>query len=359
MIRLRTGTVVAVAAERPGAVELVVEVEGARGSALAYPGIVGPAGPGDRVLLNTTAVDLGLGTGGMHLVVAVEGVDETEADGPGHTMKARYTPSQVKVLSVEEADSPHRAAVAGDGRLDGTPVVWIPLHSMLGPAVAGARAAGAGRVAWVMTDGAALPAALSRLSSELRASGLLDAVVSSGQAFGGDLESISVFSGLLAARGVVGADVIVVGDGPGSSGTDTVWGSTHLASAMSMNAAAVLAGRPVAALRISFADPRERHLAVSHHSQTALSRVAMTDVDVAVPAIEDEARRDAVWRSLESAGVAALHRLTEVDGRPALDLLADHGIAMESMGRSFADDPEFFLAAGAAGVLAGGMVAGG
>jgi len=264
MIRLRTGTVLAVTAERPGAVELSVEVEGGAAAALAYPGLVGPVGPGDRVVLNTTAVALHLGTGGLHFVVAVEGTPSRDADGPGHTMKARYTPQQVKVLAAEEAQSPHRDALARADSLGGVPVVWTPLHSMLAPVVAGARAAGAHRVAYVMTDGAALPAAFSRLAAELRASGLLDAVVTAGQAFGGDLESINVFTGLLVAREAAGADVLVVGDGPGSSGTESVWGSTHLQSAMSLNAAGILHGSPVAALRISFADPRHRHRGVSH-----------------------------------------------------------------------------------------------
>ena len=172
MIRLRTGTVLAVTAERPGAVELSVEVEGGAAAALAYPGLVGPVGPGDRVVLNTTAVALHLGTGGLHFVVAVEGTPSRDADGPGHTMKARYTPQQVKVLAAEEAQSPHRDALARADSLGGVPVVWTPLHSMLAPVVAGARAAGAHRVAYVMTDGAALPAAFSRLVSNMIATGV-------------------------------------------------------------------------------------------------------------------------------------------------------------------------------------------
>ncbi len=344
MIRLRRGTVNRVLDGPPGALELEVEVEGAPARALAYPDLVGPVGPGDDVLLNTTAVSLGLGTGGLHFVVAVEGAGDTEAAGPGRTMKLRYTPQQV-------------AEMEGASDLGGTPVVWVPLHSMLGPAAAGARAGGAERVVYVMTDGAALPAALSRLVARLRAAELLSSVVTSGQAFGGDLEAVNVFSGLLAARYAAGADVIVVGDGPGNTGTGTVWGATDIASAMSLNAAAILGGRPVAALRMSFSDPRERHREVSHHAITALSRVALQPVHIAVPVIDDEARREAVWRRLREARIEERHQLVEVTGQPALDLLAERGVEVESMGRTAADDPEFFLAAGAAGVLAGRMVA--
>jgi len=270
-------------------------------------------------------------------------------------MKLRYTPQQVRVHAVEEEGGPHRAEMEEATDLGGLPVVWVPLHSMLGPAAAGARAGGAERVVYVMTDGAALPAVLSRLAARLRSAELLSSVVTAGQAFGGDLEAVNVFSGLLAARYAAGADVIVVGDGPGNTGTGTVWGATDIASAMSLNAAAILGGRPVAALRISFADPRERHREVSHHAITALSRVAVQPVHVAVPVIDDEARRAAVWRRLREAKLEERHQLVEVTGQPALDVLAERAVEVESMGRTAADDPEFFLAAGAAGVLAGRM----
>jgi uncharacterized protein DUF3866 len=356
-MRMRRGTVLELLAERPGAVELMVEVEGDRARAVSYPALVGPVRPGDQVLLNTTAVWLGLGTGGHHFVIAVEGHQELDVTGTGRTMKLRYTPHQVAVQAAEEEGSPHRATMESASGLDGLPVVWAPLHSMLGPAVAGARAAGASRVAYVMTDGAALPAGLSRLAASLRDAGLLSSVISVGQAFGGDLEAVSVFSGLLAGRHVVGADVLVVCNGPGNAGTGTAWGAADVESAMTLNAVGILGGRPVAALRVSFADPRERHRGVSHHSITALSKVALVPVHVAVPAVEDEGRRRSIWDPLREAALQERHQLVETSGRPALDLLEEHGIEPESMGRKVAEDPEFFLAAGAAGVLAGRMAA--
>jgi uncharacterized protein DUF3866 len=356
-VRLRRGIVLAVLDERPGAIELSVEVEGGPARAVAYPALVGPVRPGDGVLLNTTAVWLRLGTGGVHFVVAVEGREELEAIGPGRTMKLRYTPHQMKVVAAEEEESPHREVMEAAEGLDGLPVVWVPLHSMVGPAAAGARAAGAAKVAYVMTDGAALPSGLSRMAAALRRSGLIQSVITTGQAFGGDLEAVSVFSGLLAGRHVVGADALVVGDGPGNAGTGTTWGASDVESAMALNAIGILGGRPVAALRVSFADPRRRHRGVSHHSITALARVALVPVHVAVPALEDEGRRREMWDSLREADLEGRHQLVEATGRPALDLLAEHGIEADSMGRGPTEDPEFFLAAGAAGVLAGRMVA--
>ena len=45
----------------------------------------------------------------------------------------------------------------------------------------------------------------------------------------------------------------------------------------------MLRGRPVASLRISEADPRERHRGISHHSLTAYGRVALARADVVLP----------------------------------------------------------------------------
>ncbi len=352
MIRLRRGRVVALGASRPGAQELTVEVEGERVPALAYPGLTGPVREGDVVLLNTTAVALGLGTGGFHLVMGVEGGLDLEPGRGGRVMKARYTPSQVAVAAVEET---HRDLLEASPGLAGTPVVAAPLHSMVAPVAAGAKAAGAARVAYVMTDGAALPGAFSRLVPRLRQAGLLDAFVTCGQAFGGEVEAVTLWTGLLAAREVLGAEVIVVADGPGNLGTDTTWGVSALASGHALNAAEVLRGRPVAALRVSFADPRPRHRGVSHHSLTILGQVATCRANVAVPQLEDPSQRAAVWGALLARRLEERHQLVEADGRPALAELERRGVEVRSMGRSPVDDPAFFLAAGAAGVLAGRM----
>jgi Protein of unknown function (DUF3866) len=347
--------VLVVRRDRPDALELEVEVEGERAAAVAFPTLTGPIREGATVVLNTTAVALGLGTGGVHFVVAVEGGNDTDLDvSTGRLMKARYTPLQTAVRSVEETDADLLERSNG---LAGIPVAVAPLHSMIGPVAAGARAAGASRVAYVMTDGAALPGAFSRLVHQLRERGVLAGFVTCGQAFGGDLETATLWTGLLAAREILGADAIVVADGPGNLGTATKWGVSALGAGHSMNAAASLGGRPVAALRVSFADSRARHRSVSHHSITILSDVCLVRADVAVPLLEGT-QREQVWASLREARLEERYRLVEVDGGPALEAMVDHGVEVRSMGRTAHDDSAFFLAAGAAGILAGQMAAG-
>jgi 8-oxo-dGTP pyrophosphatase MutT (NUDIX family) len=217
--------VAAVRREWPGAVELDVTSDGARLPALAYPALTGRPQVGDRVLLNVTALELGLGTGGYALVVAVPDRLPDDPAGPGHLVKARYTPLQATVLGADEQGSPHHAVLASADDLGGMPVVVADLHSALPAVLAALRADGPGRTAaYVMLDGGALPAWFSRTTAALREAGWLTGTVTVGQAFGGDLEAVTVHTGLLAARHVLGADVTIVAQGPGNLGTVGVLG---------------------------------------------------------------------------------------------------------------------------------------
>jgi len=325
-----------------------VALDGEQAPALCFPALVGRPSPGDRVLLNTTAWEMGLGTGGYTLVVALpDALPPDPADGSGHLVKARYTPLQATVLGVDEQDSPHHGALRDADSLDGMPVVVADLHSALPAVLAGLLADRPGtRVAYVMTDGGALPLWFSRTVAGLRDAGWLHGTVTVGQAFGGDLEAVTVHTGLLAARLVLGADVAVVTQGPGNLGTGTRWGFSGVAAGEAVNAAGVLGGRPVAALRVSAADPRERHQGVSHHSLTAYGRVALTGADVVVPILAG------AFGAQVEAGAAALgerHELVRVDVtglRAALDACPQ---PLSSMGRSVAQDPACFLASAAAG----------
>jgi Protein of unknown function (DUF3866) len=354
VIHVRRGVVRRVTTTRPGAQELEVETDGGLAAAIAYPALGGEVRPGDTVLLNTTALDLELGTGGLHVVIAIEGRGLAAEPVPGHVMKVRYTPVQTAVASVEET---YAAVLEASEGLAQIPVVCAPLHSMVAPIAAGVKRSSDARAVYLMTDGAALPGGFSRLVHELRSGDLLDGWITSGQAFGGELEAVTVWSGLLAAKELLEAEVIVVADGPGNLGTDTTWGVSALASGHALMAAATLGGRPIPALRVSFADARERHRGVSHHSLTILADVCRVDVNVPVPVLDDDAQRAAVWDALRSRKLEEIHHLVEVDGAPAVDELRARGIDVRSMGRGIDDDPAFFLAAGAAGVLAGRLAA--
>lgn len=351
---MREATVVSVGRSWSGATELEValsgEPEGSTGRAIAYVELVGTPAVGSRVLLNTSATALGLGTGGYDLVVACLDQLPPDPSGPGHIVKARYTAMQTVVLGVDEEDSPHRAVMEATSSLDGTPVVIADLHSALPAVVAAVLADRPGtRISYVMTDGGALPIWFSRTVAELCERSLLAGTVTCGQAFGGDLEAVTLHSGLLAAKAVQGAEIIVVTQGPGNLGVGTPWGFSGVAAGDAINAVAAIDGLAVASLRISDADPRERHRGISHHSRTAVGKVALAPCDVVVPAPLSTALETAVHEDLVSSGIAERHTVVTVDTTGLADALHAFEIPMSTMGRSIDEDLAYFLAAAAAG----------
>ena len=352
-----------------------MDVAGTQVRALAYPELTGAPEPGDRVLLNTSALDKGLGTGGYALVIAVPDRLPPDPEEPGHLVKARYTPLQACVLGADEQGSPWHDVLRDADDLHGMPVVVADLHSALPAVLAGYYAArddgsggdgrggdgagsgsGTGRppVAYVMLDGGALPAWFSRTAAELRAAGWLAGTVTVGQAFGGDLEAVTLHTGLLAARHVLGAEMIVVAQGPGNLGTGTRWGFSGVSSGEAVNAIAALRGRPVASLRVSEADARPRHRGVSHHSLTAYGRVALARADIVVPELPGDFGAEV---AAAAAPLASRHDLIGVSTAGLDDVLRGCPVRLSTMGRGLDEDRAYFLTAAAAGRHAAAVTA--
>ena len=274
---------------------------------------------------------MGLGTGGVAFVLPVRESDAAVPENEDHFVKLPYTPLQHPAPPPLERDD-----------LVGVPVVVLPLHSHLAPACCAASDLHPGaRVAFVWQEGGALAVAFSRVVEELAERGILHAVVSSGACFGGDVEAPNVYSGLLAAAGpAAGADLVLVGIGPGVVGTATAHGHGGMSAAVALNAASSLGASPVLAPRLSGADARARHRGVSHHTVAAL-RAALAGCRVAVPertgGLPD--------------GLPRRHSY-EVVPYGAAGLERRHGVTFSSMGRGYKDDGVFFDAAAAAVALA-------
>ncbi len=301
-----TRTVVGMISERAGLQRVELD-DGRRAYVLTQ--LIGPVSVGDRVVVNTTAVDLGLGTGGWDVVHWNLSREAWSAPGGGHVLKLRYTSLQV--------DTGVAAEAATD--LAGKPVVACDLHSQLAPvAIAFAEAAPGSRLSYVMTDSAALPMALSDLVADLVDRGLLAETITCGQAFGGGREAVNLHSALVLAEG----DAVVVAPGPGVVGTGSRLGFGGLEVATVIDATAVLGGRPIVALRYSGADARARHQGRSHHTTTALELASH-------PALAPE----------------------PADGWDGPDVGS-----VTSMGRTQAEDPDFFRYAAAAGLAAAQLV---
>ncbi len=334
-----THTVVAITDERRGLQRVALD-DGSRAFVLTQ--LIGPVDVGDEVVVNTTAVDLDLGTGGWHVVHWNLARREWGSSGPHHIMKLRYTSLQLDAGAVEED---HGEAMASFDDLGGRVVVVCGLHSQLAPVVLAVRSrAPDARIAYVMTDGAALPLALSDTVHQLCADGHLDVTVTAGHAFGGDLEAVGVPSALAAAVAVGRADVIVAGCGPGVVGTGTRLGASALEVADIVDTCSALGGRPVVCARYSEAETRPRHAALSEQTKVALE-LARTVAEVPVPAgpVADDVRRSLLGLP---------HRVVDVPVADLASVLAPMTGRLSSMGRSPTDDPVFYAVAVAAGTFA-------
>jgi Protein of unknown function (DUF3866) len=348
MPAFKTGKVETILQERAGLQRVEVNLDGALERAYVLTQLTGPVGLGDHVVVNTTAVDLGLGTGGWHVVHWNLARDHYSAPGPGHIMKARYTSLQTDVGSSEE----HWTDLADISSIEGMPVVAAALHSQV-PAIAAAfkHVRPDLRLAYVMTDGAALPLALSDLVAQLRDRELLDAAITCGHAFGGDYEAVSMYSALAIARHIVHADATIVAMGPGIVGTATRLGFSGIEVGPALDAAIGLGGLPIACLRVSFADPRVRHRGVSHHSATALTIATRGRALVPVPCVGGD-QEDAIRADLRATGLADRHEIIDVPPIGIITLLESLDLHVVSMGRPAAADPVMFEAAAASGIVA-------
>ena len=356
MVSLRRGKVTSIAHERAGAQFLEVAFDGRAQRAVCFPDLAGPCAEGDEVLLNTTAVELGLGTGGYHFVLANLTRPERTSTGLGHVMKLRYTPLQLRVQAGGERDD-LRDALNADASLRNLPVIVLPLHSLLpAVAVAFAETSGGAPLSYLMTDSAALPIAFSDTVATLREKGLLSGTVTSGHAFGGDVEAVGLYDGLLVGATIADGGTIVTAPGPGIVGTGTTFGTSALEVGQIVNAVAAFGGRCIVVPRLSLADPRDRHHGLSHHTLTALTVVALVPPVVAFPEGHPELLDEAVQKltAPRPDGLPGLTRehIVTVDASRTREWLKTHGLWPKSMGRSPDDDPVLFEAGGAGGMLA-------
>jgi hypothetical protein len=319
----RTGTVSKLLSEREGLQR--VEVDGRPAYVLTQ--LIGTVAVGDRVVVNTTAVELGLGTGGWDVVHWNLERDEWSEPGSSHEMKLRYTSLQVDTGVSTAVD---RKAFAG------APIVACFLHSQVAAVAATFKhLVPDATLAYVMTEGAALPLAISDLLHDLRRVGWIDVTVTTGQAFGGEREAVNVWHALELTRD---CDAAVVGMGPGSLGSDSELGFSALEVAATLQVAESMERTPIVALRWSDADHRERHRGLSHHCATALrltSARATVAVPIGAPTLE-----------------LGRHNVIRVDVPDVAALFKAAGLDVRTMGRTPADDPGFFAYAAAAGVAA-------
>lgn len=347
VIEWKRGTVLQVLEEGEGIQWLAIRREGdtREERAVHYPPLFGRCRPGDSVWLNTTAVRLGLGTGGVHFVAGLIGRKPESVPVEGHLMKLRYTPWQVAVATGEEQGSVWHEQMQRARSLEGTPVLIGELHSMLPVAATVWHHLSQGdpvRAVYVMTDGGALPAPFSRHLRQLKALGWLKGTVTCGHAFGGDLEAVNLYSGLLLARYALKADLIFVSMGPGIAGTGTPYGFSGVEQGQAVNAVHSLNGVGVAIPRIQGKDPRQRHQGLSHHTITNLTSVALAPAVLPVP----RSLPSPVYRQLvevkENSRVNHSWIPVTVTVDEMTDWLEFYPETLRSMGKGIREDPLYY-----------------
>jgi hypothetical protein len=336
MIHIQEGTVTHVLEESEQIQIIEVEHEQTTEKGINYPFLTGVVKEGDRVLINTTAVDLDLGTGGYHFVLYRFKENDTEGSTTGHIMKLNYTPLQFATRTCEEQTSPFHELLNRTSSIEGMPVMIGGLHSMLPISVTYLKYQFSGiRIAYIMTDKAALPIALSNHVRVLKKLRWLEATITIGQAFGGDLEAVNIYTALLAAKHIVKADLAIILMGPGLIGTGTKLGFSGMEQVENVHAVHSLGGVPILIPRLSQKDERKRHQGISHHTQSVLSHLLVpVHLPLLESAVEEQDANNLLQKQLLHLFKQPHHHLS--------DILANYPVSIHTMGRSIDQDPLFF-----------------
>ncbi|SMB95259.1 Protein of unknown function [Desulfonispora thiosulfatigenes DSM 11270] len=350
MIRIRLGLVVEILKESPELQIVLININNAKYKAISFPKMIGKLVNNEEVLVNTTAFTLNLGTGGYHFIMGKLSNPNCDTVTKGHIMKLRYTPEQIKVLSVEEEDSPYHNEIKNFQSLNKAPVLIGFLHSMLIPTIAGIKALNPNlKISYIMTDGGALPMAFSHTVAFLNKLKWLNGTVTTGNSYGGQLEAINIYSGLAAAYEVLKADIIIVIMGPGVVGTGTSLGTTALEVGQIINAVHSLEGNPILIPRINFNESRKRHIGVSHHVLTVLNKIALAKTTVVIPKIDNKDKANYVNDQLKCHEIFDKHSIIYEDGKLGLKYLEKHNINVKTMGQDLSQARTFFETCCAAG----------
>ncbi|MFC0473379.1 DUF3866 family protein [Halalkalibacter kiskunsagensis] len=328
-------------------IQKVITDKGAR-RAILYKQMTPPAKVGNVLLVNTTATELQLGTGGWDIVCSLlEENDWISEESKGHIIKARYTPIQHSVMAVEAQESPYHEHFTKSFSLLGKPVWLAELHSMV-PLFyyVSQQLRAQSRCCVIFDDQASLPLKLSDQLRELeKEEGFYSITV--GQAFGGQFEAITVASALQFAENVLQADFILISVGPGVVGTGTCYGFSGMVLSNWSHTVSALGGTPVWIPRLSFAESRKRHLGISHHTLTPLSQFTFRPAMLPFPYLND-LQRQTVEEQLESSRPFQTdHRIHFAKDRVSNlieSALKRTAIPIQTMGRKYEADPLFFCA---------------
>lgn len=344
MIHTETGTVQEIQFTDEEISKIVIDISGTSYSCINYNGVTGVAEIGDLVLVNTTALDLKLGTGGFHIVLCNLSRPKQSNLSKGHIMKLKYTPIQINCLAAEAQESEYHHMFSGFQSLNQMPVIVGTLHSMLSPCSIYIKKKRSDiKVAYIMTEGGALPIQISDSVRKLKYEGFIDTTITYGNAYGGDLETVNIYTALIAAREITMADITIVCMGPGIVGTDTKYGFSGIEQGSILDAVFKLGGLPIGIPRISFADERERHKGISHHSLTIFRDICCTKSNIVFPLLQSDTKMEYIYQQIDNNNLKGLHNIYYVDSSDIYQILQENKEHLNRMGYSFTDDSDYFV----------------
>ncbi|AFS78411.1 hypothetical protein Curi_c14010 [Gottschalkia acidurici 9a] len=347
MISFKEGTVVRIIESYDEIDWIEIEINGEISKGVNYRSLTGEITIGDSVILNTTAVDLSLGTGGQHFVIHNKKNTHKDIEGSGHIMKLRYTPMQFKCLATEEQDSPYHNHIKDFTSLDKKIFIVGTLHSMLAPISATIKYLRPElKINYIMTDSGALPIQFSKTVKNLKQKGIIDNTITVGHSFGGDFECINIYTGIITAKEVLDSDITIITMGPGIVGTGTKYGFSGIEQGYIVDAINSLGGTSIVVPRISFRDKRNRHTGMSHHSLTILNEIIKTKTNLILPKLDLE-KENFIKDQMKNTDIFEKHDISYEDGTCVKNALEHYKLKITTMGRGYDEDKEFFTTLGA------------
>lgn len=264
----------------------------------------------------------------------------------------KYTPGQIRVKAVEE-NIEFKDTFNIKSRLTPKPVIFAILHSMLFPLVTTIKYIDPNiTVNCVYTYGGAMNANNSFTLKRLKESGLINSIITTGECYGGDYESINIATGILFGFNRLKSDIIVVCCGPGVAGSSTFYGFSTFDFIGSIYTAKLLGLNPVLIPRISMADKRERHMGLS---MQCISILQTLDFSVHLPVYkdrEDIAGFNYLYNQLNSCNIINRHNVQIIENEIIKRAMGGLNTDIKVMGRSYTEDPWFFNNCSSAGVYA-------
>lgn len=342
MISYKRGKVLKIREEYEDIQWIDVDIEGKRERGVNYIDLNGKVREGDSIVLNTTAVELSLGTGGEHFVITNISLEKRKLHKQGHIMKLRYTPMQTQTLCIESQESKYHEKIKRFKSLDRIPVITATLHSMVSPLVAYLKYNRPNsKITYIMTDGAALSISFSKNIKELKKMGLIDNTITIGNSFGGDFEAVNIYTGLIAAKEILKSDFIIVSMGPGITGTGTEYGFSGTEQGYISDSIITLGGKSIIVPRISFSDKRIRHQGISHHSRTILTKLTNKKADIVFPILDIE-KNKILEKQIKDLNINGKHNLHFKECCDLKEVLENYKLKVKTMGRVYEEDKAFF-----------------